>query len=145
MNQPHDIRNLIRAINQLGRKTTEVIHLDYGEIGDGELLDREVVSSVQETGIEIKETSYKRQLDCGHMARASDIAAVCDICGGTCCEKECAAICYSCHRILCRYCYKVHTDEEGEKTYCSSCYMDVKARRTAINASRAIFRFFVKE
>lgn len=144
MNQAHDIRNLIRIINQLGRKTTEVTHLDYGRMSDGDLVDREVVSSVQETGIEIRETSYRRYLGCGHMTRASDIAAVCDICEGTCCS-ECAAICHRCHRGLCKYCYKVHIDEEGEKTYCSSCYMDVKARRTAINASRAIFRFFVKE
>ena len=144
MLQPHEIRNLIRALSQLGRKTTEIIHIDSDEIGDGELVDREVLSSVQAGGIEIKETSYNRLLDCGHVTRASSIAATCDLCGRMVCEK-CYAICRNCNICVCRYCYRVYADEYGEETFCTSCYMDVKARRTAINASKAIFRFFVKK
>ena len=144
MNQPSEILKIIRMINQLGRTTRETIHLDSGEIDDGELVDREVTSTIQEGGIEINETLHSRLLDCGHIGQASSIAGECDLCQRRVCEA-CFFSCDRCRRSVCRYCARVHVDDDGEGIFCTSCYMDVKARRTAINASKAIFRFFVRK
>ncbi len=144
MLQPHEIRNLIRAISQLGRTTRETIHLDSGAIDDGEFVDNEVVSTIREGGIDIRETSYSRLLDCGHIGQASSIAGECDLCQRRACDA-CFFSCARCRRSVCRYCARVHVDDDGEAIFCTSCYMDVKARRTAINASEAIFRFFVRK
>lgn len=147
MNQPHQILNMIRMINQLsqlGRKTAEVVHLDHGEISDGDLVDREVVSSVQDTGIDIKETSYKRVLDCGHVGQANSIAGECDLCSRLTCP-DCLFVCQNCRRAICRYCSRVFVDEGVEEIYCTSCYADTKAKRAAISASKAIYGFFVKK
>lgn len=144
MNQPHQILNMIRMINQLGRKTTKVVNLDRGEIGDGgELVDREEVSSVQDTGIDIRETSYSRLLDCGHFGQAGSIAGECDLCGRLVCP-DCLFVCLHCRRAICRYCSRVFMGEGVEEIYCTSCCMDVKAKRAAISASKAIYSFFVK-
>ena len=142
--QQHGKQSLIRQLMGLGRKTTETVCIDSGEIGDGELKDREISASVQPTGIEIKETSYTRQLDCGHMKEASSVAVTCDMCGRRACA-ECYSICSICHRVLCRYCYKDYDNGQGEEAYCTSCYMDVRTKETAINASRAVLSFFVKK
>ncbi len=144
MLQPHEIRNLIRAISQLGRTTRETIHLDSGEIDDGEFVDTEVISTIQEGGIEINEKLYSRLLDCGHIGQASSIAGECDLCHGWPCS-ECFFSCDRCRRSVCRHCARVLVDDDGEGIFCTSCYMDVKARRIAINASKTIFRFFVRK
>ena len=144
MLQPHEIRNLIRAISQLGRTTRETIHLDSRAIDDGELVDREIISTIREGGIDIRETSYSRLLDCGHIGQVSSIAGECDLCQRRVCDA-CFFSCARCRRSVCRYCARVHVDDDGEGIFCTSCYMDVKARSTAIKASRAIFRFFVRK
>lgn len=144
MQRPHERRNLIRELNRLGRRTIEIVHLDDDEITERELIDNEVISTVREDGIEIRQVSHKRFLDCRHVAKASDIAATCDICGSMVCEN-CFAVCHHCQKCLCRYCYKIYSDEEGEVTLCKSCYAGAKARRAAISVSKAICRFFIKE
>lgn len=146
MQRPHERLNLIRGLTRLGRRTVEIICLDSDEITSGELVDTEVVSTVQEGGVENRQITHKRFLPCGHLAKASSITAICDVCGSIVCESEgCYAICRHCHRCLCRHCYRTYSDEDGEVTLCTSCHMDAKARRAAVNASRAIYHFFVKK
>lgn len=142
MLQPHEIQNLIRVMNQLGRTTTEMINIS-DEINDGELIDRETRSVIRDGVVEVEEVSYSRMLDCGHIASASSIAATCDVCGRRVCS-ECCSICAKCNLLVCRYCYRIYVGEEGEETLCTACHWDVKRKDTVIRASKGIFRFFVK-
>jgi len=143
MQQPHDIRNVIRILNQLGRTTIKAIRIDSNEIVDGELVDQRVESVVQNGVIETTETVYSRTLDCGHIAQVSSISATCDICSRRVCDA-CHSICRRCNRCVCRYCHRVDADDQGGEIYCKDCYMDVKAGRTAANVSRAVFGFIFK-
>ena len=143
MFQPHDFQNLIRVLNQLGRAKIETVNMDSEEVDDGELIDHETRATLQDGIVIIQDISYYRQLDCGHIARASSISARCDICRRRACAS-CFSICAKCNLHICHYCSRVYSDEDGEKTFCVSCHWDVKTKSNLNRASKAIFRFFVK-
>ena len=144
MRQPHEILKSIQefANGKIGRKITEVTYFHNSEVEDGENIDREIISSIQKDGVEIRHVSHSIIMDCGHVASPSEVAGICDICERRVCQ-ECLAFCRKCGLGLCRYCYKVYAGEEGEETYCRTpCYGSVKSRRTAIKATKAAFQFF---
>ena len=141
-----EILDLMRKLtSKLGRKTMEVTHLDSSEVADGETVDSAVISSIQEDdGVEIKHISYVRYLDCGHIAQANSIVGVCENCGRRVCDA-CHFTCAKCRQSICRYCGQSLVNNDVEETFCVLCYPDVKARRTAINVSKALFRFFSRK
>ena len=142
MFQAHDFQNLIRVLNQLGRAKIETVILESDEV-DGEMIDHETRATLQDGVVVIQDISHYRQLDCGHIARASSIVASCDICGRRVCES-CFSTCARCNLGVCSYCSRIYRDEDSEKTFCVSCHWDVRTKDKLNRASKAILRLFVK-
>ena len=148
MLKPHEIQNSVRDIlNRLGRKTTEVTHLDTGELIDGEHIDSESVSVVKDGVVQVRQTTHKRMFECGHIASASSVAAMCDNCGRMVCEN-CITLCHKCNLYVCRYCTKIFIDKESgdELTLCNfPCFSDVKRNKMLKKAGKSIVNFFAKK
>jgi hypothetical protein len=145
MLKPHEIRQMAKAlIEQLGRKTTEVTHLDTGELQEGDNIDSESVSTVNGGVVETKETNYKRLFECGHLARAGSVTATCDRCDRMVCE-QCISLCEQCNYYICRYCARILVEKDSREalTLCRfPCYAEVNRNKILKQAGKSILRLF---
>ncbi|MFC1718346.1 hypothetical protein ACFL6S_32115 [Candidatus Poribacteria bacterium] len=141
--QSHEMHNLLRVLKRLGRTIKERVIINSDEVEDGQLTDREVVTSFQDGNFTVEETQYYHTLDCSHLAPVSSIAATCDICGNRVCQS-CVSVCSKCQKLICRCCSRIYADEHSEQTLCTSCHWDVKRKDNALKACKSVYGFFVK-
>ncbi len=137
--QDNEIQNLLRIMNRIGKTTRHMVVIEDTELANGEMIDKEIRSSVINGNVEINDITHNRVLGCGHIASSSSVVALCDICRRMVCQS-CIFLCDKCHVYVCNHCSKVYTYKDEKKVLCTMCHWDTKRKD---NLGK-VFGFFVK-
>ena len=139
--KPHEARNIIRKLSQMGRDKEEIVSIDLADIIEGERVQKTTRFRIEGDTIITQEIIHKSLMPCGHIGNVGDIVFVADCCGRLTCSI-CIFPCSNCGLRLCPHCR--HLDEQGQ-ILCGRCYAIQKRKEAARRTCSVLKQFFTQE